>query len=563
MNDNSGFLPLEEGQGGWRSEAIRLPEKDGATSLAWLRTDETKCFRRTFVKQLRPELRDQTRYRALFYKEYEVGSRLSSVHIPAYYDLEENADGDVAISMEYVEGMTLAEILETAPERFQTAEAIRSLMVQMVEAVQALHRANVLHLDIKPENIIITSHTGNVVLVDLGFAFSSEWPATMGRTPLFAAPEQKVGNTDDIGPHTDIFMVGRIAETVAKQCGVALPHDLAEVVARCTAERIADRFARADDVAAALAAAAPGSSSPRSSRRMGKRWLWLLGVLAIVALALAAGWSRVVPQVVGGYYALVSDETFTCDTLRYHVLSWTDATVEVVRGDDYDVLGDADIPSIVNDGYRDYEVRGIGDNAFSHCDSLLSVVFPPTLERIGTSAFAYCGQLSTINLPDGLALLGDSAFTCCWHLREVRIPPTITTIPVRCFSDCAPGLRSVSLPRGVTTIERDAFCGSHRLRRIVLPEGLTTIGRGAFWTCTDLDSVVIPSTVVKYGDFCFQGCDSLRTLTLLSPQPVATTNILAEKGKRPNIDLYVPAASLELYRSVFPWSMCRVVVSNE
>lgn len=112
MNDNSGFIPLEEGQGAWRSEAIRLPEKDGATSLAWLRTDETKCFRRTFVKQLRPELREQTQYRALFYKEYEVGSRLSSVHIPAYYDLEENADGDVAISMEYVEGMTLAEILD-------------------------------------------------------------------------------------------------------------------------------------------------------------------------------------------------------------------------------------------------------------------------------------------------------------------------------------------------------------------------------------------------------------------------------------------------------------------
>lgn len=556
MNDNSGFLPLEEGQSVWRSEAIRLPEKDGSTSLAWLRTDETKCFRRTFVKQLRPELREQTRYRALFYKEYEVGSRLSSVHIPAYYDLEENADGDVAISMEYVEGMTLAEILETAPERFQSSEAIRSLMVQMVEAVQALHRANVLHLDIKPENIIITSHTGNVVLVDLGFAFSSEWPATMGRTPLFAAPEQKAGNTEAIGPHTDIYMVGRIAETVTKRCGVTLPDDLAELVARCTAERIADRFARSEDVAAALAAAAPGTGAPLSSRRKVKSLLWLLCMLAIVVLALAAGWSRVVPPIVGSYYALVSDETFTSDTLRYHVLSWAEATVEVVRGDDYDVLGDADIPSVVNDGHRDYQVRAIGDNAFSHCDSLLSVVFPPTLERIGTSAFAYCGQLSTVNLPDGVTTLGDSAFTCCWHLREIRIPPTVTTIPVRCFSDCTPGLRSVSLPRGITTIERDAFCGSHRLRRIELPEGLTTIGRGAFWKCTDLDSVTIPSTMVKYGDFCFQGCDSLHTLTLLSPQPVATTNILAEKGKRPNIDLFVPLASLELYKRVFPWSMC-------
>lgn len=562
MNDNSGFIPLEEGQGAWRSEAIRLPEKDGATSLAWLRTDETKCFRRTFVKQLRPELREQTQYRALFYKEYEVGSRLSSAHIPAYYDLEENADGDVAISMEYVEGMTLVEILETVPERFQTLEAIRSLMAQLVEALQTLHHSNVLHLDIKPENIIITSHTGNVVLVDLGFAFSSEWPATIGRTSFFAAPEQNAGNAEDIGPHTDIYMVGRIAETVAKKCDITLSDDLAAVVNRCSAERIADRFSCAEDVAAALASAAPATGTPQSSLRMGKRKLWLLCMLAIVVITLVARWCRVVPHIAGYYYALVTDETFTCDTLRYRVLSWTEATVEVVRGDDYDVLGDADIPSVVNDGHRDYEVRAIGNNAFSHCDSLLSVVFPPTLERIGTSAFAYCSQLSTINMPDGIAALGDSAFTCCWHLREIRIPPTVTTIPVRCFSDCSPGLESVSLPRGVTTIERDAFCGSHRLRRIELPEGLTTIERGAFWTCTDLDSVTIPSTVVKYGDFCFQGCDSLHTLTLLSPQPVATTNILAEKGKRPNIDLFVPLASLELYKRVFPWSLCRVQAGN-
>lgn len=558
MNDNSEFIPLEDGQGAWRNGAIRLPEKDGTTCLAWLRTDDTKGFRRTFVKQLRPELREQTRYRALFYKEYEVGARLSSVHFPAYYGLEESADGDVAISMEYVEGMTLAEVLESKPERFKTSEDIRWLMLQMAEALQSLHASNVLHLDLKPENIIITSHTGNVMLVDLGFAFSSEWPGTMGRTLSFAAPEQKSGDTESIGPHTDIYSVGTIAEHVAKKCGIVLPENLTEIISRCGAERISDRYARVEDVTGAMAAALP-LRKKYAARKLGAYFLVVCAlIIAGVALAARSGVEGTRQKAVGAYYALVSDRTFTRDTLCYRVLSWTEATVEVIHGDNYDILGDANIPSVVNDGHRDYVVQSIGDFAFRHCEQLLSVVFPPTLERIGTSAFAYCKKLSTINLPDGFTTLGDSAFTCCSHLREIRIPATVATIPVRCFSDCTPGLRSVSLPRGVTTLERDAFCGSHRLRRVKLPEGLTTIDRGVFWCCTDLDSVVIPSTVVHFGDFCFQGCDSLHTMTVLNPKPVETTNILAEKGKQPDLDFYVPKASIKLYQETFPWSQCRI-----
>ena len=83
-------------------EVIPLGAK-GATSYSYIVRIEGKEH---FMKQLRPELKDDWRYRSAYQKEYEVGRSIASEYIVKYEAIDENADG-LYILMEHVNGYTL------------------------------------------------------------------------------------------------------------------------------------------------------------------------------------------------------------------------------------------------------------------------------------------------------------------------------------------------------------------------------------------------------------------------------------------------------------------------
>lgn len=69
-----------------------------------------------------------------------------------------------------------------------------------------------LHLDLKPGNILITNKGHHVKLVDLGFGWSESYLHDLGFTHDYCAPEQVTAKTDLIGPATDIYAVGKILQ---------------------------------------------------------------------------------------------------------------------------------------------------------------------------------------------------------------------------------------------------------------------------------------------------------------------------------------------------------------
>jgi nucleotide-binding universal stress UspA family protein len=143
-----------------------------------------------------------------FEMEQMILPRLSGIHVPKFV-----ASGDFAVQpyivMELVEGSTLLKKLDSLPLPYAEVAAIG---VKVAAALRDLHHQNVVHLDIKPSNIVIRE-TGEAALVDFGLAHHDQLPDFMAEefrvpygTAPYMAPEQILRNRTD--PRSDLFALG-------------------------------------------------------------------------------------------------------------------------------------------------------------------------------------------------------------------------------------------------------------------------------------------------------------------------------------------------------------------
>ncbi len=145
-----------------------------------------------------------------FEMEQMILPRLSGPHVPRFV-----ANGDFAVQpfivMERVEGTSLYPSIEKLP---LSPDNVAALGARIAIALDALHRQNVVHLDIKPSNIMFRA-SGDAVLVDYGLAHHMMLPDLMGEefrlpygTAPYMAPEQVLGQRSDI--RSDLFALGAL-----------------------------------------------------------------------------------------------------------------------------------------------------------------------------------------------------------------------------------------------------------------------------------------------------------------------------------------------------------------
>lgn len=124
--------------------------------------------------------------------------------VQVFYYFEEN--NTAYMVMEYLQGQTLAELLDTCQGKLPEAQALQ-LISQVSSALEVLHQAQYLHRDIKPENIMLADD-GRVVLIDFGaardFASNSTTRYTTLLTPGYA-PLEQYGRNLKYGAFTDIY----------------------------------------------------------------------------------------------------------------------------------------------------------------------------------------------------------------------------------------------------------------------------------------------------------------------------------------------------------------------
>jgi len=192
-----------------------------------------------FLKRLKPEHTGDIRYQEALRKEFETGYLLEHPHLVRYLSFEHDA-----ILMEYVEGETLSQRIANHPDFFRNHKNTDKFIRQLLDVVGYLHSHQVLHLDLKPDNILLTHINNDVKLIDLGCCFTDSYQDTKGHTNSYAAPEQLSGKTVD--ERTDIYAIGRILEFLPE-------HTLYnKVIACCTAENPADRYQSVDEILYAI-----------------------------------------------------------------------------------------------------------------------------------------------------------------------------------------------------------------------------------------------------------------------------------------------------------------------
>ena len=297
--------------------AIEREIGSGGMATVYL-AEDLKLHRNVALKVLRPELAS-----ALgpdrFLQEIDIAAKLAHPHILPLHDCGE-ADGFLYYVMTYVEGQSLREKLATEGE-LPVAEAARILR-DIVEALKHAHRHNVVHRDIKPDNVMLTED--HALVTDFGVAKAvSDATGAIGLTtegvalgtPAYMAPEQASADPH-IDHRADIYAVGVIAyelltgrppfvgntqqELLAAHVTQtpdpvtryreSVPPALAELVMKCLEKKAADRWQSTDELLARLEAFAtpsggvtPTGMIPVDRRARGK-WVLAGGALAVAIL---------------------------------------------------------------------------------------------------------------------------------------------------------------------------------------------------------------------------------------------------------------------------------------
>lgn len=138
--------------------------------------------RRIFIKQLKYECIGKQQFRDAFLKEYELGRSLSHRCLPHYQDYYPDR---YILTMDYVEGQTLAAMAASHDSWLYNPKNLRYIFSELVDVVDYLHRHNVVHCDIKADNVMITEDGHNVMLIDLGNAFAGWYNMLSGDSKLY------------------------------------------------------------------------------------------------------------------------------------------------------------------------------------------------------------------------------------------------------------------------------------------------------------------------------------------------------------------------------------------
>ena len=263
------------------AERYEILAKIGTGGMADVyKAKDHKLNRFVAVKVLKPEFREDTTFIRKFKSEAQAAAGLTHPNIVNIYDVGDD-EGVYYIVMELIEGITLKEYI-SKKGRLSVKEAT-SIAIQVSMGLEAAHSHNIVHRDVKPQNIIISTD-GKVKVTDFGIAraaSSNTISSNVMGSVHYSSPEQVRGGYSD--EKSDIYSLGitiyemvtgrvpfdgdttvaiaikHLQEEMVPPSSYApdLPHSLEQIIYKCTQKSVDRRYAKMEDVIADAIGADP------------------------------------------------------------------------------------------------------------------------------------------------------------------------------------------------------------------------------------------------------------------------------------------------------------------
>jgi len=290
---------------------------------------------RIALKTLRADFGSSAEVLSRFKKEVQLARKAGGPHICRVHELFVTPGRlagipSVFLTMEYLEGVTLADrIAASGPMTWKEAQAIG---LEICAGLETIHRAGIIHRDLKSRNVMLASRNGATCAVLMDFGLAREFasaataetstfatrPGGIVGTPAYMAPEQFEGA--EVTPATDIYALGIVlyeiltgehpfAASTTEGAAVArgrrpkpvsvirpeVPKHFDEVIEKCLAYEPGSRYQSARELAEALGAY-PLSTRELIEKRLAGRHRWgiFVGVCGILLLIVVGGllWVR-------------------------------------------------------------------------------------------------------------------------------------------------------------------------------------------------------------------------------------------------------------------------------
>jgi serine/threonine-protein kinase len=236
------------------------------------RAEDTVLHRIVAYKVLPPSVREQPALLESFLQEARIAASINHPNIVTIYDTGRDGTGEVYITMEFVDGMSLKELLDKVGAL--PLPQFLSIAKQICSGLGYAHGRRIIHRDIKPSNIML-SRDRMVKIMDFGLAkivndALADKTSVKG-TPLYMAPEQILGM--EVDHQSDLYSLGctlyrmatgrlpftkgdlyyqhlHTAPAPPKDLNPKLPPALNPIILRCLEKDKANRYAQVADVLA-------------------------------------------------------------------------------------------------------------------------------------------------------------------------------------------------------------------------------------------------------------------------------------------------------------------------
>lgn len=188
------------------------------------------------VKFLRKAFWQNEDARRSFLREIDLASQIDHPAVIRYLGYGESPHGGPYLLSEWIDGQSFHMVSGSTTERFE------DWLLQICQALQAVHHAGLVHGDLTPSNILI-DQDNRITITDFGFSQATALDATsmLGGTLGFAAPEQIDPSFGTISPRTDIYAIGGLVHWFLFRMPPNTGNHFGEIVANTIANHGAEK----------------------------------------------------------------------------------------------------------------------------------------------------------------------------------------------------------------------------------------------------------------------------------------------------------------------------------